>query len=64
MFHFDRDVARVVEDVKDEIVSIAAARSTYGVVFAESDRRTLRFAVDEGATAKRRQEMRRDRART
>ncbi len=60
----DRDVARVVEDVKDEIVSIAAARSTYGVVFAESDRRTLRFEVDEGATAKRRLEMRAAGART
>ena len=43
---YDRDPAAVAEDVRDEIVSIEAARHDYGVVL---DAETL--AVDEAATA-------------
>jgi N-methylhydantoinase B len=44
---FDRDVARVVEDVKNGLVSLEGARRDYGVVI--TDRKTL--IVDESATA-------------
>jgi N-methylhydantoinase B len=44
---FERDVARVVEDVKNGLVSLEGARRDYGVVIR--DRETL--AVDEAATA-------------
>jgi N-methylhydantoinase B len=44
---FERDVARVVEDVKNGLVSLEGARLDYGVVI--TDRETL--VVDEAATA-------------
>lgn len=44
---FERDVARVVEDVRDGLVSLEGARVDYGVVI--TDRETL--VVDEAATA-------------
>ena len=47
-----RPAARVLEDVKDEYVSIARAREDYGVAIREIDRRTLQYEVDEEATAK------------
>jgi len=50
---FERDVALVLRDVRDEKVSIAAARDEYGVVI---DPATL--AVDAAATERRRAEMR------
>ena len=43
---FERDVARVVEDVKNGLVSLEGARRDYGVVI--TDRETL--IVDEAAT--------------
>ena len=51
-----RDTQRVVEDVKDEYVSIPAAREQYGVVIHAIDPRTLQYKVDEDATAKLRAE--------
>ncbi len=44
----DVAVARVIEDVRNGLVSVEGARLDYGVVI--SDRKTL--AVDEAATAK------------
>jgi N-methylhydantoinase B len=44
---FERDVARVVEDVKNGLVSLEGARRDYGVVI--TDRKTL--IVDKAATA-------------
>ncbi|MFQ8432951.1 hydantoinase B/oxoprolinase family protein [Amaricoccus sp. W119] len=44
---FERDVVRVVEDVRDGLVSLEGARVDYGVVI--TDRETL--VVDEAATA-------------
>lgn len=44
---FERDVARVVEDVKNGLVSLEGARADYGVVI--TDRETL--IVDDTATA-------------
>ena len=54
----DRPVEKVVEDVKDEYVSIEQARTQYGVLVREIDRRTLDYAADEQATTTLRQEMR------
>jgi N-methylhydantoinase B len=53
----ERSVERVLEDVKDDYLSIAAARSQYGVVVVERDRRRLQFDVDEAATAELRREL-------
>jgi N-methylhydantoinase B len=50
---WSRPVTEVLRDVKDGVVSLAAARDAYGVVVAH-DRRT----VDETATAARRRELR------
>lgn len=44
---FEREIARVVEDVRNGLVSLEGARLDYGVVIADRD--TL--AVDEAATA-------------
>lgn len=44
-----RDVARVLDDVRDGYVSPAAARESYGVVVQRRDRM---WVVDEAATAK------------
>lgn len=51
---FEREVARVVRDVRDGKVSVEAARQRYGVVL---DPRT--YAVDEKETTRLREEMRR-----
>ena len=48
----------MVEDIKDEYLTIAGARSQYGVVVREIDRRGLRYEVDQAATKKLRAEMR------
>jgi N-methylhydantoinase B len=50
---FERDVERVLRDVRDEKVSIAAARDEYGVVIDPAT-----FAVDAAATERLRAEMR------
>ncbi len=51
-----RPAERVLEDVKDDYLSVAAAREQYGVVIHEHDRRQLWFEVDEAATVALRQE--------
>ena len=51
---FERDVDRVVRDVRDGKVSVAAARQWYGVVV---DPET--YAIDEAETARARAEMKR-----
>ncbi|HXJ84399.1 MAG TPA: hydantoinase B/oxoprolinase family protein [Candidatus Methylomirabilis sp.] len=48
----DRDPARVLRDVKNELVSRAAARDEYGVIIDSAT-----GAVDEPATARRRAEL-------
>ena len=53
----DRPAEKVVEDIKDEYLTIAGARSQYGVVVREIDRRALRYEVDQAATKKLRAEM-------
>jgi hypothetical protein len=55
----ERDPADVLEDVLDEYVSLEGARRDYGVVIDEEAMR-----VDEGATARLREEMAAERART
>jgi N-methylhydantoinase B len=50
---FDRDPELVFEDCRNGLVSVAAARSIYGVVISEDDQR-----LDELATARIRQEIR------
>ncbi len=52
----DRDPGRVLRDVDDEIVSVEAARDTYGVVLDASDGR-----VDAERTAARRRSLRKAR---
>ena len=54
----ERPVDRVIEDVKDGYITEAAARSQYGVVVQEIDRRRLEYEVDEAATADLRKQMR------
>ena len=44
---FERDVAKVVEDVRNGLVSVEGARADYGVVFADA----ATLAVDDAATA-------------
>lgn len=46
----DREVDMVIDDVKDEYVSVEAARRDYGVVITAFDRRTLDVTVDLDAT--------------
>lgn len=54
----DRSAERVLEDVKDEYVTLTGAREQYGVVIKEIDRRRLRFEVDRAATEQVRAQMR------
>ena len=54
----EREPERVVEDVRDAYISLAAARSQYGVVVREIDRRQLQYTIDEAATDALREEMR------
>ena len=58
----ERPVERVLEDVKDEYVTLPGARAQYGVVIQEIDRRRLRFEVDRAATEQVRAQMRAARA--
>ena len=53
----ERDPHKVVEDIKDDYVSVAAARAQYGVVVKEIDRRKQTYEVDTAATEKVRAEM-------
>ena len=54
----ERPVERVVEDIKDDYITLAAARSQYGVVIREIDAQRLEYEADEAATAALRKEMR------
>lgn len=54
----ERPVAKVLEDIKDEYVSLAAARSQYGVIVREIDRRRLHYVVDHVATETLRRDLR------
>ena len=54
----ERPIEAVLEDIQDDYVTIAAARSQYGVVVQEIDRRRLEYRVDQDATAKLRAELR------
>jgi N-methylhydantoinase B len=58
----DRTVENVVDDIRDDFLSIGKAREQYGVVVAERDRRTLDYDVDATATEKLRKEMRAQRS--
>ena len=58
----EREPARVLDDVIDEYVSIEGARSDYGVVVRELDRRLLSYELDEAATAALRSEFKAARA--
>ncbi len=53
-----RPPEQVLEDIQDDYLTIAAARSRYGVVVKEIDRRRLIFEIDRGATDTLRREMR------
>ena len=59
----ERPVEQVIEDIKDDYVSIAAAEASYGVALREIDRRALRCEVDEAATRRLRERLRGERAR-
>ena len=59
----EREAERVLEDVRDGYVSIAGARSQYGLVVRELDGRRLAYEVDEGASARLREELRASRGR-
>jgi N-methylhydantoinase B len=52
----ERDPAMVLRDVRNELVSLAAARADYGVVLAGEP-----LAVDEAATSALREALRRTR---
>src|SRR5215813_4262619 len=61
----ERDPARVLRDVRNELVSVESARDDYGVVLVPERRdpsarssAPIRLAVDEAATAARRAELR------
>ena len=59
----ERDPGKVVEDIKDDYVSVTAAQAQYGVVVKEIDRRRQIYEVDTAATGSTRKEMRAARAR-
>ena len=54
----DRSTDRVVEDIRDDYLTVPAAREQYGVVVTERDARRLDYDLDTAATDKLRQEMR------
>ena len=56
-----RSTDRILEDIRDDYVTITAARDQYGVVVIERDLRRLDYEVDTDATDKLRAEMRRAR---
>ena len=58
----DRSTEWVLEDVKDEYVTLQGAREQYGVMIKEIDRRRLQFEVDQAATDQVRAQMRATRA--
>ncbi len=53
----ERPIEAVLEDIKNDYVTIGTARSQYGVVVEEIDQRRLEYRVDQDATAKLRAEM-------
>lgn len=48
----EREVGRVVDDVRNELVSLERARDVYGVAIRVVDERLLVFEVDEAETAR------------
>ena len=58
----ERPVERVLDDVKDDYVTLPGAREQYGVVVTEIDRRRLGFEVNQAATEQVRAQMRAARA--
>ncbi len=57
----ERDPKAVLEDVVDEYVSLERARKDYGVVIREVDRDLSVYEIDEVATAKERERIRKAR---
>ena len=57
----ERDPERVLEDVKDEYVSIDRALRDYGVVVREVDRDLAEYEIDSEATKREREANRKDR---
>ena len=53
----ERPLDKVIEDIRDDYVSIEAARAQYGVVVQEVDHRASHFAVDHVSTVRARKEM-------
>lgn len=53
-----RSTDRILEDIRDDYLTIPAAREQYGVVVIERDARRLDYDVDTAATDKLRGEMR------
>ncbi len=58
----ERDPERVLEDVKDEYVSLERALRDYGVVVREVDRELAEYEIDREATEGERQAIRENRA--
>ncbi|MFD1588254.1 hydantoinase B/oxoprolinase family protein [Halorientalis brevis] len=57
----DRDPAAVLEDVKDDYVSVERAKTDYGVVIEEIDADLCDYEIDEEATAEEREHIRTNR---
>ncbi len=55
----DRDLALVLDDVKDEWLTIGAAKQYYGVVIEEIDAEACDYRIDEAATKALRKTLRR-----
>jgi N-methylhydantoinase B len=56
---WERDPARVLEDVLDEYVTLAKARDVYGVAIRAVDPDSLLYELDEDETERLRAELRR-----
>ncbi len=57
----DRDPVAVLEDVKDDYVSVERAKTDYGVVIEEIDADLCEYEIDEEATADAREHIRTNR---
>jgi N-methylhydantoinase B len=51
----ERDPGAVLEDIKDEYVSIERAKKDYGVVIDAIDEEACEYAIDQAATSKERE---------
>ncbi len=54
----ERSAESIVEDIRDDYMTIGSAKSQYGVVVKEVDRRRLRYEVDAEVTETLRRKMR------